>query len=200
MGDASVLLQDRAPECRQTPDGAVSRCTSNKHNTQKTETRRVHYRWHPCFDCDVLVRSRVARPTGEAFRSLLGKDERHFSVEIPGWMFDRGTCSRMQLVEEPHVAWEALLELKWLLTRGDSIAETEYKGGICLTESQGDKDAAALETEGPAAAGSIPPPLAHTERIDARSEETTSTDRASRQPSQRLSRTPEPGPNTGGGT
>ncbi len=51
----------------------------------------------------------------DVLRCQVDDDDKRDNREIPRWMFDPVLCSRMVLCSQPHVCWEALVDLRRLL-------------------------------------------------------------------------------------
>jgi hypothetical protein len=82
------------------------RGTSRQRNTHSTESREVHYPWHPWHDRVVAIHQSFTRNGCALFRC---------SIEENQWMFDPSTCCGMRLTTVPTVSSQALLDLKPLL-------------------------------------------------------------------------------------
>jgi hypothetical protein len=96
-------------------DGAGTRCTSPERTDHKTETRRVHYRWHPLYGRDVAVHGTKTRGTRSVVRCQEDTDDTRDRREVSAWMFDPVRCEKMNLCAEPYVSWAALCDLRDLL-------------------------------------------------------------------------------------
>jgi hypothetical protein len=91
------------------------RCTTRSHKTHISECHEVLYRWHPWSGRSVFVLLKFVRGSEPVFRCRLSEDDATTPLEIPAWMFDRATCSRMRLTVTPRVACEHLVALRTLL-------------------------------------------------------------------------------------
>ena len=91
------------------------RGTSRQRNTHSTESREVHYPWHPWHDRVVAIHQSFTRNGCALFRCSIEENLEARLLEIPQWMFDPSTCCRMRLTTVPTVSSQALLDLKPLL-------------------------------------------------------------------------------------
>jgi hypothetical protein len=89
--------------------------TSRQRNTHSTESREVHYPWHPWHDRVVAIHQSFTRNGCALFHCSIEENLKARLLEIPQWMFDPSTCCRMCLTTVPAVNSKALLDLKPLL-------------------------------------------------------------------------------------
>ena len=89
--------------------------TSRQHNTHNLESREVHYPWHPWHARAVAVHEAFTRNGRAVCRCSVDENPGVRLLEIPQWMFDSATCSRMRPATVPMVSCGALLDLKALL-------------------------------------------------------------------------------------
>ena len=75
----------------------------------------MEYPWHPQYGHDVIVRGQKAGSRG-VLQCQVDDDETRVTREIPMWMFDAVRCARMARTSRPQVCWEALLDLRRVLT------------------------------------------------------------------------------------
>jgi hypothetical protein len=91
--------------------------------------RRVHYRWHPLYGKDVVVRGKKDGMRG-VLRCQVDDDDKRDNREVPVWMFDRVRCELAEITARPHVSWDALLDLRWLLDNaGETVACNAARDG-----------------------------------------------------------------------
>ena len=119
----------------------VRSCTSEAHNTHKTEQREVLYRWHPWHGQRVWIQGKGLRNGQIVLRCVRDELSRFPVLEIPAWMFDLCRCRRMQHNSQPHVSSSALLELKDLLSTTARSLASSLPGAQHLPSSSGDADA-----------------------------------------------------------
>ena len=91
------------------------------HTAHKTETRIVHYRWHPWHGRPVEV------GVGERYPGVLRcycRDGDEYARFLPAWMFDAAMCAAMRVTAVPAVALTALDALARLLTETAAVDGT----------------------------------------------------------------------------
>jgi hypothetical protein len=114
-------------------------CTSPQRNTHISESRIVHYPWHPWRDRCVFIDDVIERNGAVYFRCHIDETLDQAALEIPDWMFDslwRRVCS----VDTPVVGWQALRNLKLLLAASNHdpiVKDAEgLKGGADATDTE----------------------------------------------------------------
>jgi len=117
-----------------------TRCTSHQRKTHISETRKVHYPWHPWRDHSVFIEERREKNGCVVFRCYVEETQRWSALEIPDWMFDPA-CSTLQEVDTPLVECRALRNLKVLLAGASShdpiVMEAQrFEGGADATETE----------------------------------------------------------------
>jgi hypothetical protein len=145
--------------------GVGPRCTSERHNAQKTEIRTVRYPWHPWYDRSVLIRESFIKNGLAVYRCILEPaGGAAASLEVPEWMFERAVCCGLRCAERPMADCAALLRLKALLSAaaGETVIEARHHS----SSSKGDADA----TPGPGSSRrstrSVPTCQAGTELVE----------------------------------
>ena len=93
----------------------MSVTTSRQRNTHSTESREVHYPWHPWHRRVVAIHQSFTRNGRALFRCSSEENPEARLLEIPQWMLDPATCCGMRLATVPTVSCKALLDLKSLL-------------------------------------------------------------------------------------
>jgi len=123
---APASLRTTAPTSRD-PDRVLPRSacgdssTRTGHTAHKTETRIVHYRWHPWHGRPVEV------GVGERYPGVLRcycRDGDEYARFLPAWMFDAAMCAAMRVTAVPAVALTALDALARLLTETAAVDGT----------------------------------------------------------------------------
>src|SRR5260370_36017085 len=90
-------------------------CRQNTHNTE-SQLRVLLYPWHPWHGRSALTCKGTARGADQTYLCRLEDTPPEAArVEIPRWMFDAASCSRMHLETSPQVDCETFRELKQLL-------------------------------------------------------------------------------------
>src|SRR5262249_696305 len=124
------------------PGDCVPRGTTEGSNTHKTEIREVHYRWHPWYGRQVVVRGIRHRRGGVALNCRAGDDGASPVLEVPEWMFDFSVCSRVKQAGTAKVDCRELQGLKILLASRFGIeleVQTQHHpvipGGVDAKES-----------------------------------------------------------------
>ncbi len=130
-----------------------SRCTSPDQSDHKTEVQQVHYPWHPLYGQDVIVRGRKGGRCS-VLRCQLDDDDKRDNRQVPMWMFDKVVCSRMVLSSQPHVCWEALLDLRRLLDDSGQTKAGETLEDRFLQTMEG-TDAPTRQTNCTSAGGAV---------------------------------------------
>jgi len=97
------------------PDDSALHGTSRQNNTHNIESREVSYLWHPWYARAVVVHEAFTRNGRAVCRCSVDENPGARLLEIPQWMFDSATCSRMRPATVPMVSCGALLDLKALL-------------------------------------------------------------------------------------
>lgn len=115
-------------------------CTKSRRNTHISESRIVHYPWHPWWGRSVFIETVIDKNGPIYFRCHVDETLHQAAVEIPEWMFD-SPWSRVCAVERPIVGWQALRNLKLLLasaSNNDPVAkEAEgFEGGPDATDAE----------------------------------------------------------------
>src|SRR3954453_12393107 len=134
----------RTPPGSDTPASCAAGdgCTTARQKTHGTESREVHYPWHPWFGRKVIVVEGVRRSHLSVFRCRLEDDESGRALELPQWMLDRAACTRTRPADEPLVTCHDLRHLKSLV---DSARGDDAGGAVDirhpLPSSRGDADA-----------------------------------------------------------
>jgi hypothetical protein len=82
------------------------------YKTHKGGFVKVHYPWHPLYNCEAQVLNIVNRG-GDHFYTVRLPDSSR--ILLPAWMTDEAYCQRFVLREEPYCSVQALLELRQLL-------------------------------------------------------------------------------------
>jgi hypothetical protein len=90
-------------------------CTTRSNKTHITETRIVHYRWHPWYGRTVFVFKEVDKNNSTVIRCALEPNRTARALEVPEWMFDSVVCARCSLKGSPVVPWGSLRQLAELL-------------------------------------------------------------------------------------
>jgi hypothetical protein len=98
-----------------TRNGGGSGCTNRSDKTHITETRVVHYRWHPWYGRTVHVFKEIDKNNSTFFRCALEPARTARPLEVPKWMFDTAVCARCSLQDSPTVPWGTLRQLAELL-------------------------------------------------------------------------------------
>ena len=145
------LLSVRSAGCP-VPDDSAPRGTTTRHKTHRTEVRKIRYPWHPLFDSEVLIRGGQRKCQAAVYRCHVPGQERRNCFEVPQWIFDLGSCSRMLVRDHPHVCWMALQELKHLLEETSAASHTSVVEA--QHRSYSDKGGADVEPSTNVAAGS----------------------------------------------
>ena len=96
-------------------------------NTYSTELRRVVYRWHAYHDQTLVVRFEKRDALKPVVHCEVPETEGKVCVEVPSWMFEGTSCSRMRLKPAPQVSWDALSALAQLLR--DTVASAFQEKG-----------------------------------------------------------------------
>ena len=99
---------------------AVRCCTTRRDNAHGIEEREVLYQWHPWSGRAVRVHEVISKAGGDALRCSLATNEAGQWLEVPVWMFDRGTCLSVRLAPSPWVDCAVLLALKECLARASA--------------------------------------------------------------------------------
>ena len=86
------------------------------YKTHKGGFVKVHYPWHPLYNCEVQVLNTITRG-GDCFYTVRLSDLSR--TLLPVWMTDEAYCQRFVLREEPYCSLSALLELRQLLNALD---------------------------------------------------------------------------------
>jgi hypothetical protein len=115
--------------------------TSGVHDTHKTDTREVQYRWHPWYGQQVCVQGEARRGGRVVLHCVRGELNRPPALEIPEWMFDSGLCSGMKQDSLAYVSSAALLELTGLLSPAVDPIESSAVQAQHLSSSSGGVDA-----------------------------------------------------------
>src|SRR6516164_4800562 len=102
---------------RQGQSVAARCCTTRRDNAHGIEEREVLNQWHPWSGRAVRVHEVISKAGGDALRCSLATDEAGRWLELPVWMFDRGTCLSVRLAPSPWVDCAALLALKECVAR-----------------------------------------------------------------------------------
>jgi len=115
-------------------------CTSPQRKTHISETRTVHYPWHPWRDRSVFSDERVEKKGRVVFRCCVEETQQWSALEIPDWMLD-SACSTMCLIDAPIVGCESLRSLKVLLAGASNhdpaVKEAQrFEGGVDATETK----------------------------------------------------------------
>ena len=118
-------------------------CTTRQRNSHVTESRTVLYRWHPWHGREVSIFGSKTKNERAIFRCALNPSDARV-LEVPQWMFDAATCSRMRLSVVPSISVRSLRELTQLLSVIGSPADSDVvkakllsipdAGGACATE------------------------------------------------------------------
>jgi hypothetical protein len=136
-------------------------CTTEGLNNHKTEIREVHYRWHPWYGRQVVVRGIRHRRGGVALNCRADDDGASPVLEVPEWMFDSSVCSRVKQAGTATVDCRALQALRVLLASRFGIeveVQTQHHpvipGGADAKESQVERDSVKVVPAAPAESGS----------------------------------------------
>ena len=89
--------------------------TTHQHNTHSTDSRKVHYPWHPWYGRTVWIYEIRLGRGQPVVRCGLEPTQRARSLEIPRWMLEAASCSHIHLVETPRVDGPTLQALEALL-------------------------------------------------------------------------------------
>jgi hypothetical protein len=82
------------------------------YKTHKGGFVKVHYPWHPLYNCDVQVLDIINRG-GDCFYTVRLSDSSRSL--LPAWMTDAAYCQKFVLREEPYCSLPSLLALRQLL-------------------------------------------------------------------------------------
>ena len=93
----------------------ATRDTTRQPNTHNTESRTVCYPWHPWFGRSVVVYETLVKYGHSVCRCGLEEKRTCRAVEIPTWMFESATCSRLRVMNVPLVDCDALSTLTSIL-------------------------------------------------------------------------------------
>lgn len=119
-----VVIRSAPESPAQNSCADVLGCTTKGSNTHITDSREVHYPWHPWYGRQVTVRGGRHR-RGTVVVSCTTDDEHGFPVlEVPLWMFDSGVCSRLKGAATARVDCRALRAVKVLLA---SVSRVEQE-------------------------------------------------------------------------
>src|SRR5262249_46160607 len=131
-------------------------CTTARQKTHGTESREVHYPWHPWFGRQVLVVEEVKRSDRSVSRFQLEEDESGRSLELPRWMLDRAACSQMRTAIAPVVGCDVLWRLKDFLGAARSEASASaVQNQHPRSHTQGDADVPTQDDPTPAPTGPV---------------------------------------------
>jgi len=103
-------------------DESGPRGTSGQSNTHSTESREIHYLWHPWCGRSVWIHGKVVKGGRAVYRCSLEQNHEARLFEVPQWMFESGACGQVRSAEKPAVNCAALLDLKLLLHHARSTA------------------------------------------------------------------------------
>lgn len=126
------------------------RGTTGVQDTHKTCIREVQYRWHPWYGKQVYIREEARRGGHVVLRCVRDELNRSAALEIPGWMFDSGYCSRMKEQDLAYVSVCALRALQVLLSREVDSIESSVDQAQHLSRDLGGADADEIPIQGPA--------------------------------------------------
>ncbi len=132
----------------------ATRGTSADQNDHKTDIRRIQYPWHSLFGRDLVVRGSKAGRTG-VLRCQVDDDDKRDNREIPIWMFDQVVCARMYHSSQPHVSWQALVELRRLLNASVRIDVRENVENESPPTTEGTDEAGTRTTESSASSRAV---------------------------------------------
>ena len=93
----------------------ATRDTTRQPNTHNTESRTVCYPWHPWFRRSVVVYETLVKYGHSVCRCGLEEERTRRAIEIPTWMFESATCSRLRVMRVPLVDGDTLCTLKTVL-------------------------------------------------------------------------------------
>ena len=88
------------------------------YKTHKGSFVKVHYPWHPLYNCEVQVLNLIRRG-GDSFYSVRLSDAS--CLFVPLWMTDEAYCQGFVITQEAHCSVQALLRLHQLL---DALASS----------------------------------------------------------------------------
>jgi hypothetical protein len=97
--------------------------TTRSNKTHITETRVVHYRWHPWHGRTVVIFAELDKSNTTVLRCALEPAQTARPLEVPAWMFDETFCSRCALRNAPVVPWRSLRNLVELLRTADRLRD-----------------------------------------------------------------------------
>jgi hypothetical protein len=161
-GSPSVARRAYRPALRsRSRCGAARCCTTEGSNTHKTETREVHYRWHPWYGRQVLVQGIRHRRGVVVLNCRADVDGASPVLEVPEWMFDSSVCGRVKQAGTSTVDCRALHALKILLASRFCIKpavqnqhHSVIAGGADEKESEVERDSVPVVPAAPAESGS----------------------------------------------
>jgi len=89
------------------------RILQRKTHNLSFECRKLQYRWHPWYGCDVLTRKAGGENAATAyFCKLPEMGDDAALIELPKWMFDAAQCATMRIEDRAYADFEALRLLK----------------------------------------------------------------------------------------
>jgi hypothetical protein len=82
------------------------------YKTHKGDFVKIHYLWHPLYNCEVQVLNLIRRG-GDSFYSVRLSDAS--CLFVPSWMTDEAYCQRFVMAQEAQCSVQALLRLRQFL-------------------------------------------------------------------------------------
>src|SRR5712671_219912 len=110
--------------------------------------------WHSLYGRDVVVRGSKAGTKG-VLRCQVDDDDKRDNREVPIWMFDQVVCARMCHSSQPHVSWQALVELRRLLHDSVRIDVRENVENKSPPTTEGTDEAGTRSTESRASSQAV---------------------------------------------
>ena len=114
----------------------------------------MQYPWHSLYGRDVVVRGSKAGTKG-VLRCQVDDDDKRDNREVPIWMFDQVVCARMCHSSQPHVSWQALVELRRLLHDSVRIDVRENVENKSPPTTEGTDEAGTRSTESRASSQAV---------------------------------------------
>jgi hypothetical protein len=86
-------------------------CTTERHQTHKTDSAQVVYQWHPLYGREVTIQGKRNRRGVIVFICRIGGDYKTSPLEVPAWMFDTAICCVCRSAPAGAVTVDALRSL-----------------------------------------------------------------------------------------
>jgi hypothetical protein len=136
--------ESHADRCPLQVSGLQNCGARSPQTAHQLDVSRIHYRFHPYFDCEVEI---IRRQRADNSTVMIRIVEVDLKISVPAWMLDRIACRDLILQSVAKIELNAIQELREVVDLQLAAISVNNKGSQLVT---GEPNGEALSTDSPA--------------------------------------------------